>query len=315
VHVDDRQDTTELSTIRAGLLRSPPEISPKFFYDDRGSLLFDEICRTPEYYQTRTEADLLADIADQLIELTGAEELVELGSGAALKTPILLDAMARAHKLRLYVPFDVNEMIVRESADRLVARYPGLRVHGVIGEFVHHLDHIPDGGRRLVIFLGGTIGNFEPDAARSFLRGVAAAMGPGDHFLLGVDLIKPAERLEAAYNDAQGITAAFNLNVLEVMNRMLGGDFEPGGFAHRALYEPASHRIEMRLRSLRDQLVTLPALGLAIGFPAGREILTEISVKFDRRLATDLIEAAGLELEGWFTDRDELFGLVLARRR
>ncbi|MGD8396155.1 MAG: L-histidine N(alpha)-methyltransferase, partial [Candidatus Eiseniibacteriota bacterium] len=218
VRWSDEAPTSELAAIRDGLLRDPPEISPKYFYDDHGSLLFEEICRTPEYYQTRTEMALLEAIADDLVRDTGADELVELGSGAATKARILLDAMQRAGQLRTYVPFDVNEAIVRRDAAQLVSAYPGLRVHGVIGEFTRHLGHIPDGDRRLVILLGGTIGNFAPEAARAFLAQVAAEMTPQDHLLLGTDLIKDVQRLEAAYNDAAGITAAFNRNALQLLN-------------------------------------------------------------------------------------------------
>lgn len=303
-----------LAGIRAGLLREPPEIAPKYFYDDAGSRLFDAICATPEYYQTRTECALLARVADEIVSLADADELVELGSGAITKARILLDAMGRAGASRRYVPFDVNESVVRRGARELIARYPEIRVHGVIGEFARHLEHLPDGGRRLVSFLGGTIGNFQPAAAAAFMQEVAAAMAPGDFLLLGTDLIKDRRRLEAAYNDAAGLTARFNLNILEVINRLAGADFEPPAFEHRAIYNETEHRIEMWLRASRAQVVRLEALRLRLAFPAGRRILTEISVKFDRQRVAALLAPCGFSLRRWFTDHERLFALTLAER-
>jgi L-histidine N-alpha-methyltransferase len=303
----------ELAALRGGLLRNPPEISSKYFYDDRGSRIFDRICELPEYYQTRTELALLTAIADDVVRKTGAEEVVELGPGASTKARVLLDAMQRAGQLELYVPFDVNEGIVRRVAEELTGDYPSLSVHGVAGEFMTHLDCIPDGGRRLVLFLGGTIGNFEPPAAAAFLGEVAALLDADDALLLGTDLIKDVDMLEAAYDDAQGVTAAFNLNILAVMNELVGADFVPERFAHRAPYVAARHRIEMRLRSLEDQVVRLPALDLTLGLPRGKEIRTEVSTKFDRELVRSLLREGGFTLEEWFTDREQLFGLALAR--
>lgn len=312
--LDERSPQGELAQIRDDLLRDPPQIAARYFYDDRGSRLFEALTELPEYYQTRTERALLESIADEVVEITEASELVELGSGAATKTRILLDAMERSGRLELYVPFDVNEYIVRRSADELMSRYRDMRVHGVVGEFTHHLGHIPEGGRRLVIFLGGTIGNFRPAQALSFLTDVASEMAPGDFLLLGTDLIKEHSVLEAAYNDSQGVTAAFNRNILRVVNRKAGGDFDPEAFTHRACFNEPLHRIEMWLRSARDQVVRLEAIHLEIGFPEGRQILTEISVKYDQRLVEELLSESGFELRHWYTDPRQQFALSLAQR-
>ncbi len=315
VFVKPERPEEELARIRERLLRTPREISPRYFYDDRGSALFEAICELPEYYQTRTERRILEERAGEIVAVTGAEELVELGSGASTKTRVLLDAMARTGRLRLYVPFDVSEGIVRRVAHDLVEEYDGLRVHGVIGDFMSHMDRIPDGRHRLCIFLGGTIGNFQPGPAEAFLREVGSQMAPGDWFLLGTDLIKDRTRLEAAYDDAQGVTAEFNLNVLRVLNRLLDGDFDPEAFRHHALYNKADHRIEMWLRAAREQTVRLPKLDLTLSLARNEEILTEISTKFDRPLVEQLLATGGFSLERWYTDPEGLFALSLARRR
>jgi L-histidine N-alpha-methyltransferase len=338
--------------LRAALLRSPREIPSRFFYDDRGSRLFERITELPEYYQTRTEHALLRAIADRVAAAAQASQLVEIGSGAATKTRVLLDAMARAGRLQLYVPVDVAEATMRRVAEELTAEYPDLAVHGVVADFNEDLSLLPQFGpgngsgaggagdadgagpesgtgwpgvaasagvingreRRLVIFLGGTIGNLKPEEARQFLATRRREMAPGDHFLLGVDLVKPVARLEAAYNDAAGITAEFNRNVLRVANHCaMGGDFDPAAFSHRAFYDAGSRWIEMRLRSERRQHVRLPAIGLELDFEPGEEIRTEISAKYDRASAEALLAGAGLEPVAWFTDPDRLFGLALAR--
>ncbi len=305
----------ELREIRERLLRSPREIAPRYFYDDRGSALFEAICELPEYYQTRTERVILEAVADDVVAATGATALVELGSGASTKTRVLLDAMRRAGSLGVYVPFDVSEGIVRRTAHELVSEYEGLRVHGIIGDFMRDLGRIPEGGRRLVIFLGGTIGNFEPRRAEAFLRKTAAHMEPGECLLLGTDLIKDPARLEAAYNDAQGVTAEFNRNALRVLNLLLAADFEVEEFQHHALYNRNRHRIEMWLRSRSEQRVRLPKLDLAIDLRPGEEILTEISTKYDRPGVEALLAAGGFELMRWYTDAEDLFALSLARRK
>ncbi|HVT57516.1 MAG TPA: L-histidine N(alpha)-methyltransferase [Thermoanaerobaculia bacterium] len=333
--------------LRESLLRSPREIPSRFFYDDHGSWLFERICELPEYYQTRTEHSLLRDIADRVAAISGADELVEIGSGAATKTRTLLDALARAGRLRLYVPVDVAQGTVRRVAEELAGEYPELAIHGLVADFNADLGTLPDGfhggqaaararawfgtaaaagysvarsqpesggGHRLVIFLGGTIGNLQPAEAHAFLVRRHREMAAGDHFLLGVDLVKPVARLEAAYNDAAGITAAFNRNILRNVNRLAGGDFDPLEFSHRAFYDPANRWIEMRLRSSARRRVELPQIELAFELAPGDEIRTEISVKYDRAAAEALLAGAGFEPVDWFTDAEELFGLCLARK-
>jgi L-histidine N-alpha-methyltransferase len=299
-----------------GLTRPFKELPPKHFYDSRGSELFERICQLPEYYPTRTEMAILTDRADDIVARTGAGELVELGSGAADKARILLDAMDRAGTLRRYVPFDVSERAVEESARQLLGEYPGLEIHGVIGDFERHLDRVPDGdgGPRLVALLGGTIGNFPPGSRRGMLRKIAELLGPDDRFLLGTDLVKDPKVIEAAYDDAAGVTAEFNLNVLHVINRELGANFPTDRFEHVAFFDPKHEWIEMRLRALEPCSVVIEDLGMTVEFAAGEELRTEISAKFTRdRLESDF-EAAGLALDDWYTDEDELFALSLARR-
>ena len=303
-----------LREIREALTSSPREIHARYFYDDHGSRLFEKITELPEYYQTRTEEKILRTIAHRLIEQTGAEELIELGSGAATKTRILLDAMRDAKKLRRYVPFDVSEGIVRRVGGELLEEYPGLSIHAVIADFTRHLDGIPEGRNRLCIFLGGTIGNFKPDLAVRFLNELEEELSPGDHFLLGTDLIKDVRILEAAYNDSKGVTAEFNRNSLNVLNRFLDSDFDPGSFEHHAFYNRDEDRIEMWLRSVKEQRVELPKIDLELALDRGEEIRTEISRKFSRGKVESLLNATGFELENFWTDPDELFALSLARR-
>ncbi|MFQ5915170.1 MAG: L-histidine N(alpha)-methyltransferase [Nitrospinota bacterium] len=315
IDVLERPDMEEKrAEIRLGLLRRPREISSKFFYDDRGSALFERICDLPEYYPTRTERALLARFAERIVSVSRADVLVELGSGSSSKTSLLLDAMARARRLSLYVPLDVNESAVQQVAADLTARYGGLRVRGLIGDFMKHLGHIPDGGRRLVIFLGGTIGNLRPHEATALLSQVAARMSAGEFFLLGTDLIKDVDRLEAAYNDAQGVTAEFNKNVLSVLNRLVDADFDPDAFEHRSFYNRERNWIEMRLRSTRDQVVRLPGVGMEIAFDRGEEILTEISAKYDRDRVEDLLKKCGFQMVDWLTDPENPFALTIAKK-
>jgi L-histidine N-alpha-methyltransferase len=315
-HLQARDPRRERAAIRAGLLRPLPQTDPKYFYDDRGSALFEDICALPEYYQTRTEHALLRRIAPALVAASGAADLVELGAGAALKTRALLDAMADAGTLLRYVPLDYSEWIVHRVAHELVGEYPGLRVHGVVADFVEQMGQLPPplDTPRLVIFLGGTIGNFEPAAAAAFLRRLAARLRPGDYFLLGTDLVKDRRRLEAAYNDAAGVTAEFNKNVLQVLNAELGADFDPTAFDHRAFWDPERRWIEMRLVANRRAHVHLPALHLELGFVPGDALRTEISAKFDRPAVTALLASAGFRLLEWHTDPEQLFALSLARR-
>jgi L-histidine N-alpha-methyltransferase len=300
-----------------GLTRPFKELPPKHFYDARGSELFERICELPEYYPTRTEREILERRAAEIVERTGASELVELGSGSADKARILLDAMSQAGTLRRYVPLDVSESALADAAQQLVAEYDGLLVDGVIGDFERHLDSVPDAGSgpRIVALLGGTIGNFPPGTRRRLLREIGKLLEPDDRLLLGTDLVKEPEVIEAAYDDSEGITAEFNRNVLHVINRELDADFSPEAFEHIAFFDRRNEWIEMRLRALRAQSVLIADLGLRVEFAAGEELRTEISAKFTRsRIERDL-QAAGLALERWYTDPQQLFALSLAARR
>jgi L-histidine N-alpha-methyltransferase len=301
-------------------LREPlPRIPSRFFYDEVGSDLFEQICELPEYYPTRTERALLERIAPEVAATTRAETLVEIGSGAATKTRLLLDALAQEGTLRLYVPIDVAETTTRRIASELTEEYPQLAVHGILGNFLADLAPLPGGpeesdGPRLAIFLGGTIGNLNPEEAATFLSNLHTALAPGDAFLLGVDRVKPIARIEAAYDDSAGVTAAFNLNILSETNRIAEGDFDPEGFRHRAFFDLEHSRIEMRLVATRAQRVTLRALDLTLDFAPGDEILTEISTKYDRERAERLLAAAGFSITPWYTDPENLFALILAKR-
>ncbi|HNP29850.1 MAG TPA: L-histidine N(alpha)-methyltransferase [Nitrospirales bacterium] len=310
-----REDPDLVKTqITRGLLANPKTLPSKLFYDERGSILFEQICELPEYYQTRTEHQLLTRWADEIVDISGADELVELGSGAATKTRVLLDAMAKVDRLHYYVPFDVDESIVRRVSEELVREYPGLSIHGVVGDFLVHLEHIPEGGRRLVVILGGTIGNLPPVAAQEFLSSVNTEMASGDYFLLGVQLITNRNRLEAAYNDKQGITATFNKNIIRVLRQQFGSQSDSESFDHVARYNEAAHRIEMWLRSREEQTLDIPDLELRVHLKQGEEIRTEISTKYDRSLAEELLTSSGFELIKWYSDPDSLIGLALAKK-
>lgn len=316
-HLDEAHERGLADDVLDGLTRPFKELPPKHFYDDRGCELFDAICELPEYYPTRTERSILQADAEAIVAATGAAELVELGSGTAAKTRVLLDAMAGADQLTRYVPLDVAESVVRASAEQLVAEYPGLQVHGVVGDFERHLDRVPaarDGEPRLVALLGGTIGNFPPGSRRRLLREIAALLGPEDRLLLGTDLVKDPATIEAAYDDEAGVTAEFNRNVLRVVNRELDADFPLDGFEHVAFFDRRHEWIEMRLRALRPCSVLVGALGLRIELAAGEEIRTEISAKFTRARVEEDFAAAGLRLDGWHTDAEERFALSLAAR-
>jgi L-histidine N-alpha-methyltransferase len=313
-YLDEGQERSLADDVLDGLTRPFKELPPKHFYDARGAELFDMICELPEYYPTRTERSILQAGAEQLALATGAVELIELGSGTAAKTRVLLDALHRAGTLELYIPVDVTERMVRDCAQELTNEYPGLRVHGVIGDFERHLDRVPDArGPRLVVFLGGTIGNFPPGSRRRFLREIGRLLGPADHLLMGTDLVKDPQVLTRAYDDAQGVTAEFNRNLLRVLNRELRADFDPEDFEHVALFNDEHEWIEMRLRARREHTTTVRDLDLSVHFDAGEEMRTEISAKFTReRIAGDLA-AAGLEIVSWLTDPEELFALTLSR--
>ena len=300
-----------------GLTRPFKELPPKHLYDARGSVLFDAICEQPEYYPTRTETAILRERGDEIAAATGAVELVELGAGSVdAKTRALLGALAQAGTLRRYVPVDVSETTVRASARKLVDEHPGLEVHGIVGDVERHLEHLPQPiGPRVLAFLGGTVGNFLPGARRRFLRDLAGRLGPEDHLLLGTDLVKDPAVLEAAYNDAAGVTAAFNRNVLTVMNRELRADFDVDAFEHVAFFDRDREWVDLRLRALTRQWVNVRALDLAIDFRAREEMRTEISTKFTRERLQGDLAAAGLHLAHWLTDPDGLYAVTLARPR
>jgi L-histidine N-alpha-methyltransferase len=315
-HLEAGQERSLAEDVLDGLTRPFKELPPKHFYDERGAELFDRICELPEYYPTRAERAILEQSAAELAAFTGAVELVELGSGTAAKTRVLLDALHDAGTLKRYVPVDVTESMVRDCAQTLTEEYPGLRVHGVIGDFERHLDRVPAPiGPRIVAFLGGTIGNFQPGSRRRFLRTIARLLGPEDHLLMGTDLVKDPSVLEAAYDDAEGVTAEFNRNVLTVMNRELQADFDPEDFDHIALFNREHEWIEMRLRSRREHTTLVRALDLPVSFRAGEEVRTEISAKFTRERLSGDLSAAGLELVRWLTDPEDLFALTLSRAR
>lgn len=311
--IDGGADTLA-SDVLDGLSRSPKQLPPKHFYDATGAELFDRICELPEYYPTRAERAILERVAGGIAARTGASELLELGSGTAAKTRVLLDALSAHGSLRRYLPVDVTESMIERTAGELTAEYPGISVHGLVCDFDRGLaDTLPAArGPRLVAFLGGTIGNFEPRERRLFLRQLAATLGPADHLLLGADLVKDVETLEAAYNDSAGVTAEFNRNVLSVINARLGADFDLSAFEHVAFFDREHEWIEMRLRSKRSQLVSIPRVGMNAWFAEGEELRTEISAKFTReRMAADL-GAAGLRPLETYTDEEGLFALVLA---
>ncbi|MDQ3898300.1 MAG: L-histidine N(alpha)-methyltransferase [Actinomycetota bacterium] len=298
--------------VLAGLTSAPKELPPKWFYDGRGSELFDRITRLREYYPTRCERSILEYRGAEIARLSGADTLVELGSGTSEKTRLLLDAFAAAGRLRRIVAFDVSEPTLRQAARTLAAEYPQADVRAVVGDFEHHLGAIPGGGRRLVAFLGGTIGNLATKDRARFLAEVAGLMAPGDGLLLGTDLVKDVARLERAYDDGAGVTAAFNRNVLQVVNRELGADFAPERFDHVARFDPGEEWIEMWLRSTEDQTVTVDDLGLRVEYEGGEAMRTEISAKFRRAGVEAELGDADLALSRWWTDADGDFALSLS---
>jgi L-histidine N-alpha-methyltransferase len=301
-----------LRDVREGFTSEPKQLPPKWFYDERGSALFGEITRLPEYYLTRRERAILAERARTIADATRADTLVELGSGTSEKTRFLLDAMTAAGFLRRFVAFDVSESTLRESAARIADEYPGISVTAVVGDFDHHLESIPAGGRRLVAFLGSSIGNFAPAERATFLAALRGVLAEGEALLLGVDLVQDAERIVAAYDDRSGVTAEFNRNVLRVVNRELGADFRPECFDHVARWNAAEEWIEMLLRSRIDQRVSLPAAGLTVEFRRGEELRTEISAKFRPERVQDELRAAGFSEPSLWTDPRGDFGLALA---
>ncbi|GAA3871235.1 L-histidine N(alpha)-methyltransferase [Streptomyces lacrimifluminis] len=309
------EDATE-AALRAdvlhGLTRTPKTLPPKWFYDAHGSELFDKITELPEYYPTRAEREILLARAGEIAAATGARTLVELGSGSSEKTRHLLDALPR---LETYVPVDVSESALRQAGEALIAERPGLGVHALIADFTGGLALPGTPGPRLMAFLGGTIGNLLPSERAAFLSSVRSLLSPGDALLLGTDLVKDESVLVPAYDDAAGVTAAFNKNVLSVVNRELGADFEPDAFEHVALWDADNEWIEMRLRSLADQTVKIPALDLAVDFAVGEELRTEVSAKFRKEGVGAELAAAGLEPTRWWTDEQGRFALSLSVAR
>ncbi len=295
-----------------GLRQTPKTLPPKWFYDTVGSELFDRITRLPEYYPTRTEASILREHAAEIAAASGADTLVELGSGTSEKTRLLLSAWRTRGLLRRFIPFDVDPGVLRDAAGALRAEYPGIEIDTVCGDFDRDLGAIPQVGRRLVIFLGSTIGNFTAEPRAKFLTSLADSLRPGDALLLGTDLVKDTDRLVRAYDDSAGVTAAFNRNVLAVVNRELDADFDLDAFAHVAKWNHEHERIEMWLRSVRAQRVNVHALGLTVDFAAGEEMLTEVSCKFRPDGVAAELEAAGLRRTHWWTDPAGDFGLALA---
>ena len=309
------EDATE-AALRAdvlhGLTRTPKTLPPKWFYDAHGSELFDQITELDEYYPTRAEREILVARAGEIAAVTGARTLVELGSGSSEKTRYLLDALT---ELETYVPVDVSESALRQAGEALIAERPRLGVHALIADFTGGLALPGTPGPRLVAFLGGTIGNLLPAERATFLSSVRTLLSPGDALLLGTDLVKDASVLVPAYDDAAGVTAAFNKNVLTVVNRELGADFDLDAFEHVALWDAENEWIEMRLRSLAEQTVKVPALDLAVDFTAGEEMRTEVSAKFRKEGVGEELAAAGLEPNQWWTDREDRFALSLSVAR
>ena len=308
------QDRALAADVSAGLGSVPKDLPPKWFYDDEGSRLFGEITRLAEYYLTRREHEILRRVAPEIAALSEAGTLVELGSGFSDKTRLLLDAMATAGTLEAFVPFDVNETALRATAASAAAAYPGVATHGVVGEFGADLRSVPRQGRRLVALLGGTIGNFAGPERRKFLAEIAAMSSAGETLLLGADLVKDRSRLLAAYDDAAGVTAAFNRNVLHVINRRLDADFEPLRFSHVATYDDETQRVEMWLRSEGAQAVNVRRLGLRVSFADGEAMRTEISAKFRPTQVVEELAAAGFAVLAQWLDGAGDFSLTLAQR-
>jgi L-histidine Nalpha-methyltransferase len=300
--------------VRAGLTKPFKELSPRYFYDERGSELFERITELPEYYPTRAEREILWRHSAEICASAGEPAtLIELGSGSALKTRVLLDAMRDAGCLEAYAPVDISEQITRDTAGAIASEY-GIAVHGLVCDFERDLERIPLAGPRVLALLGGTVGNFEPAQRASFLARVGNLLGEEDRFLLGTDLVKDRERLESAYNDPSGVTAEFNKNVLAVLNRQLGARFDLDAFEHVAFWDSDNLWVDIRLRSLVEQVVEVSSLGLSIEFDRGEEMRTEISTKFAREGLAGIYAESGLEMVEWWTDPEGLFALSLARR-
>ncbi|CAN5598193.1 L-histidine N(alpha)-methyltransferase [soil metagenome] len=299
--------------VRAGLTKPFKELSPRYFYDECGSELFEQITALPEYYPTRCERAILEGRSDEIVTAANPRALIELGSGSAAKTRVLLDAMRDAGCLSAFAPVDISEEITRETAEAIAAEYPDVEVLGHVCDFELDLERVPVEGPRIIAFLGGTIGNFQPAQRASFLRRVANLLDLNDRFLLGTDLVKDRATLEAAYDDSQGVTAAFNVNVLAVLNERLDANFDLDCFEHVARWDADNLWMDIRLRSRCQQVVDVKALDLQVGFGSGEEMRTEISTKFMRPGLEGIYGEAGLELTDWWTDPEGLYALSLAR--
>ena len=311
VDADDRRAALHDATFW-GLRDTPKQVPAIWLYDERGSRLFDEITRLPEYYLTRREREILAARASAIASVTQADTLVELGSGTSEKTRLLLDALASEGTLSRFAPLDVSEEVLVQSAYAIAEEYSSIAVHAVVGDFERHLPSIPDGGRRLVAFLGSTIGNLTTDTRGRFLRGVAAALGSGDALLLGLDLVKEPGRLEAAYNDSQGLTEIFIRNALAVLDGELDGNFSRAGFDYVAAWDPANEWVDIGFRSLGAQVLAVRGLEVEVAFADGEPLRVEVSSKFRRERIESELDAAGLSLERWWTDANGDFALALA---
>ncbi|MBF6131570.1 L-histidine N(alpha)-methyltransferase [Nocardia otitidiscaviarum] len=316
IHLTDDDLTAALrSDARTGLTATPKWLPPKWFYDARGSELFELITELPEYYPTRTERALLERVVGEIARTAQAEVLVELGAGSAAKTRLLLGALSAEGPLKTYVPQDVSATALRAAADEIAAEFPALAVHGVVSDFTATLDNLPRGGRRMIAFLGGTIGNLVPAERAEFLAGIHAVLEPGEQLLLGAGLVIDPAVLVPAYDDAAGVTAEFNRNVLRVLNSRLNADFDPEKFAHIALWDSENEWIEMRLEATEAMTVAIRDLDLIVDFAAGEQMRTEISAKFRREGLETELDAAGFATERVWTDPDGRFALVLAERR
>ena len=299
-----------------GLSAQPKSLPPKYFYDQRGSQLFEEICRLPEYYPTRTETAIFEAYAEEIVRITGPCEIAELGSGSATKTQILLNAYQDAGYPLRYLPIDVSSTMLTESAQQLQTKYPTLSIHGLVSTYEVALTNLPPTQlpARMLCFIGSTLGNLQPNDCDQFLAKVSHVLQPGDYFLLGLDLQKETSILEAAYNDSQGVTAAFNLNMLQHLNRRFDGDFDITQFSHHAVYNQAKAQIEMYLKSLVAQTVDLKALDFTTHFEQGESLLSEISRKFDLEEISQTLAKHQLPLLKTFTDLNQWFGLLLCQR-
>lgn len=321
LHIDYLLDSQALARDDArevieGLTRTPKTIPPRYFYDSRGSQLFEKICQLPEYYPTRTEAAILTKYAPEIARITKVSELVELGSGSSTKTRLLLDAYSSLNSSLLYVPIDVSSSILQESAYSLLSDYPHLKISGKVATYQQALEQIADSysERKIIIFLGSSIGNFDRHQCDRFIEQIGNTLNVGDYFLLGIDLQKPPEILTAAYNDSQKVTAAFNLNMLQHLNSRFAGNFNLDLFGHQAIYNTVNNQIEMYLVSQKAHSVALNTLDLTVNFTEGEKILTEISRKFDPEKMTAYLQQKGLNLIQNYTDLQRWFGLILCQK-